>query len=187
LEILWTDRDTRDLKKLQPTLEAFPGVLVVTADDDLQYKPWFLSRLLEARNGQPGAAVGHRGWEIRLDQGQMLPYNMWTPAQSSTISKRMFLTSGSGILFDPDLWPLEILCDVELATALCPTASDVWFWIVCKVASLETRCLGVQSFEPVIALGRSPALMKTNVYHGGNDRQIEAAMRYFGLDSRILG
>jgi hypothetical protein len=185
LEIIWTKHNIRSYKKLLPTRMRYPDANIVTIDDDIFYEPWRLSQLMKAASDRPGAIIGHRGWEIVINNGQLTPYVKWPAAAQTTNTGRIFLTSGGGTLYPPNPLLLDLLLDIDLAQRLCPTGDDIWFWAVAFKAGIPMYCLGNNGLRNIRRLRGSPTLMKTNRFHVKNDEQLNAVINYFGLLERL--
>jgi hypothetical protein len=93
----------------------------------------------------------------------------------------VFLTGVGGILYPPDLLPVDLLTDADLATTLCPTADDVWFWAVARCAGVPCECLGLESFRPCPQQADTPELQTINLGQGQNDVQLSRVIDHFGL------
>lgn len=182
LELLWVARNTRSYKKLLPTRMAYPEATIVTVDDDLVYDPGMLEELIAAADRHPGAIVGHRGWAIcAAEPGRLEPYLDWPPADRSTPSARVFLTSGAGALYPPGILDDTPLLDVDLAQTLCPFGDDIWFWAMARLVGAPLVCLGNHALRPVRRLHESPSLMAVNWGAGQNDIQLQRVMQHFSL------
>ena len=179
LEIIWTPSNARSHNKLLPTRLAYPSATIVTVDDDARYEPWAVSRLVAAARRHPGTIVGHRGWEVDRDGSGFGPYVDWEEASDDTPADEVFLTGVGGILYPPDLLPIELLTDAELATSLCPTADDVWFWAVARVAGVPAHCTGLESYRPLRQQARTPELLTINRDQGQNDVQLARVVAHF--------
>lgn len=180
LEILWTPRNTRSFKKLLPTREKYPDATIVTVDDDIIYEPWRLRKLVEAAKTRPGTIIGHRGWVVTKTHNGLAPYITWPKAGPDTPTELVFLTSGGGVLYPPNVLPLDDLFNIDLALQLCPLADDVWFWAIARKAGVPSFCLGNHGIVPIMALTSSPKLETKNRLNGGNDVQLAAVIEYFG-------
>jgi hypothetical protein len=181
LEILWTPRNTRSFNKLLPTRLAYPDATIITVDDDALYEPWLVSRLIARAERRPGTVIGHRGWTIDCADDGPVPYIDWEEGSPETPAERVFLTGIGGILYPPDLLPVDLLTDADLATTLCPTADDVWFWAVARCANVPSECLGLESFRPCPQQADTPELQTINLGQGQNDVQLFRVIDHFGL------
>ena len=132
LTIDWCE-NLRPYKKLIPALEKYPDDIIVTADDDIFYRPDWLKILYDEHLNNPDCVIAHRAHRLRLDeQGNLLPYTSWhfeinsTPPTSRLSSYRNFVTSGAGALYKRKFFDGDIL-KRELFTKLSPLADDIWF------------------------------------------------------------
>jgi hypothetical protein len=180
LEILWTPRNGRSHDKLVPTRLAHPDATIITIDDDAAYKPWVVGRLTARARELPGAVLGHRGWTITCRDDALLPYRTWERASAATPASRVFLTGVGGTLYPPGSLPIDLLADTDLAQRLCPTADDVWFWALARVAGSPTHCLGLDSHRLRPEQARSPQLSTINRDQGQNDVQLARVIEHFG-------
>ncbi len=57
-EILWTDKNTKALKKLDPTMAKYPELPIITTDDDILLKPNAIDMMMQAHVGYPDAILG---------------------------------------------------------------------------------------------------------------------------------
>lgn len=171
--------ELRSYKKLVPTLEAHPGWAIATADDDLYYPPDWLSRLVAAARAQPGAIVGLRCHMARTNAGgRLLPYNEWEYETAATearqVGERLFPTGGAGVLYPPGTLSPRTL-DRDTFMRLCPSADDVWFFWMARLAGTEHR--RASGTLPLVTWPDSQevALFRRNVTEdSGNDQAIRA-------------
>ena len=185
LEILWIPRSARSYNKLLPVRSAYPSATIVTFDDDQAYEPWRLRLLLEAAKVRPGVIIGHRGWEVGTRIGALRAYETWKPAGPDTDSSRCFLPGVGGILYPPDVVPISLLCDLELALELTPYNDDIWFWAVAQVSGASFHCLGNGSAGGIPQLTGTPALSHRNWGDGLNNKQLQAVCQHFGLKAVV--
>lgn len=57
-EILWTKRDTRPLKKLDPTMEKYPNLPIITLDDDDLVYSNMINTVVDAHRRDPYSVLG---------------------------------------------------------------------------------------------------------------------------------
>lgn len=77
LTIDWCE-NLRSYKKLIPALEKYPDDIIVTADDDLFYRPDWLKALNDEHAKNPRCLVAHYTHRVRLDtQGNLYTYLKW--------------------------------------------------------------------------------------------------------------
>ena len=58
-EILWTKKNTRALKKLNPTMSRYPDIPIITTDDDIVVSPYTVDALVKLHKSQPSKILGH--------------------------------------------------------------------------------------------------------------------------------
>lgn len=160
LDIRWCD-DIRSYKKLVPTLRAFPGAAVITADDDLYYGVHWAEKLYQAYLADPEAVHCHRVTKFYKDGGRWRtsPGGYDVYPFPSYLNK---LTGCSGALYPPAPLPPE-MTDEALFMELAPTNDDIWFWLMAARAGL--RCNVVKGSEPALFYvegSQEQALTKVN-------------------------
>jgi hypothetical protein len=185
LEIVWVDRDGGSFDKLVPTRLAYPDAAIITVDDDAMYMPTLVARLTAHAERHPGTVVGTRGWEIEHGVRGPVRYNAWPRATRDTPSERLFLTGVGGILYPPDALPIPLLTDRDLATSLCPTNDDIWFWAVARAAGVPSECLGLSARRAILRQARTPRLEAVNRGEGQFDVQFARVLEYFGTDTNV--
>lgn len=57
-EVLWTDKNTRALKKLDPTMKKYPDLPIITIDDDDLVTTNAIDMMMQAHDGYPDAILG---------------------------------------------------------------------------------------------------------------------------------
>ncbi|MCU1528453.1 MAG: hypothetical protein JWP75_2216, partial [Frondihabitans sp.] len=166
-------------KKYLPYVEGetHHTIPLVTADDDLLYPRDWLETLVAAYRPEDRVVVAHRVHRIAVVRNDIAPYWTWGRATSSRPSARHFATGGSGLVLPPAV--LDHLRELGRGfEGRAPTADDVWLNFAIldsghRVRPLlhleesdygQTRGIGRHLVEP---------LMVQNVFHGGNDAQID--------------
>jgi hypothetical protein len=181
VEVMWTEPDVRSYKKLVPARQAYPELVIITADDDVLYAHDWLERLWSAHAAWPNTIIGTRGHAMPLDtSGEILPYLQWVQALPNRPSRAILLTGVGGILYPPGSLPANTF-DSSLFMAACPTADDIWF--KCASVTVGTLALlvdGSQSYIPRFGTQRT-ALWRMNVDDKMNDIQLDAAMSVYAL------
>lgn len=131
MEILWTYRNTRALKKLGPTMAAYPDLPVITTDDDIIVKEDFVESFMDAHRQHPGDAIYAHVWDFPADPKVKI--------------------SGWARLFPPNsLYPLDgKLFDRFFGGA----EDDVWNAIRVLLAGTGVRKLGKWPFVDQVPIG----------------------------------
>lgn len=57
-EILWTDKNTKALKKLDPAMAKYPDAPIITLDDDDFIARWAIDAMMQAHKEHPKAILG---------------------------------------------------------------------------------------------------------------------------------
>lgn len=186
LSIRTCPRDTRSFKKLIPSLEAYPGAFLVTADDDIFYRPDWLQELLAGYQGNDDILCLRAHYIRCQDNGKPRPYRTWErKTETNGPSDKLFFTSGAGVLFPPRSLP-ALACDEQLFTALTPHADDIWLNWMAQASNSNVRRVG--SNRQVIAWSeaRLSSLWEINkTAESGNDKQIEAVIERFGFPAQL--
>ena len=171
LEILWVEENTKAYKKLLPAVLSYPEDDILTIDDDVFYPRSLVADFVAARREFPGMVIGGRGWEILLENGELMPYRKWPRANVNSPKDRLLLTGVGGLLYPAGLLPVETLLDIEQALTHCPSNDDIWFWAVAQLAGVKSHCLGLPEPFQVAAQRSTPHLADINVLGGANDVQ----------------
>lgn len=129
-EIRNYDTDIRSYRKLIPALSDFPGAIIVTVDDDVEYHRNMLRDLLRLHSRIPDAVLAHRAKRILPSK----PYRSWKKYRwYDFVFKRIhksFLnlqTGVGGVLYPPDSLKKDMM-NPALFTKIAPTTDDIWFW-----------------------------------------------------------
>jgi len=141
LEIRATD-DLRSFKKIIPSLTAFPDAFIVTADDDVYYKPRWLADLVSASAGRRNLIVCHQARKINIDShGRLQPYGTWRYLTEPEESPAVFPVGRGGILYPPSALAREVL-NQDAFLELCPKADDIWLYWMGRSAGSVYRKIG---------------------------------------------
>jgi hypothetical protein len=180
LEIRAT-RDIGPFTKIVPALQAFPDVIVVTADDDQYYWRTWLEELTSAWSGSTREIVCHRANGIVLDSdGRPRPYGEWPmDAMPEGRSVAVLPTGVEGVMYPPGSLSPRVL-DADAFLKLCPRADDIWLYWMARLAGSEFRLTGHGRRPCMWRNSQQVALYRDNVLQNGNDTQIAAMIDAFG-------
>lgn len=136
-------RDLGSYKKLLPAVREEPDAWHVTADDDIYYPPDWLGTLANGFRGDSREILCCRAHYVTLHRdGSLRPYRGWHPkTEVRGPDPRLFFTSGAGVLFPPGSLDPRVT-DAELALALAPTADDLWWYWMARLAGSTVRRVG---------------------------------------------
>lgn len=173
--------DLKSYKKIIPTLVNYPKSFIVTADDDLYYHSRWLEELINEYSSSSPEVICHRAREVKqYNEKSLMPYKEWPELQGPTLSgDRIFPTSGGGALYPPGCFHPDVV-KTELFTELSPDADDLWLYWMHRMNGVNARKVG-KSRRLISWPGtQNESLKETNLYAGGNDRQIKNLMEYYG-------
>lgn len=184
-------RDVRSFKKLIPALRVFDGAHIVTIDDDVFYPHDMLETMLATHDAHPGAIIANTVLAMERDaSGVPTGYRRWPyvadmPPGGSAAD--LFAEGFGGVLYPAGSLPPETL-DEEAFTALCPTADDVWFNAMARLAHTPLRICQRAPYDFLAAVNQAvqaQALFHTNNgTDGANDRQLRAVWQRYNLQGR---
>ena len=187
LTIRWVDGDLRSHKKYFYVLQEYndKDVDVVSLDDDLYYPDRLLENLVCMAHRHPHSICATRVHKMTYDrEGQLKPYRQWihnyNPKQEMC-SDELFFTSGAGTLIPSGVMPADTF-NAEVFKRICFHADDVWLNMQAKKAGIDIYTNNKYNKDE-ISIGHSQdvKLVNENVLSGGNDKQIEAVVKYLKL------
>lgn len=182
LELRFVRENLKSYKKIIPALEAFPGAVIVTADDDMAYPAFWLEKLLAVHEKKPDAIWAAMARRFEPERA----YCDWPSVETSaepSVSGAIFAVGCGGVLYPPGSLD-ERTRDMRMAMRLAPTADDVWMW---AMASLRGTGIGVcreafpepQWTNPSRESGRNGDSRLFDINKTGNDKQIAAVLEAF--------
>lgn len=177
LEIRFVDGDFRSHKKYLYAFQEFPHDYVVLVDDDILYPSNFINQLMD---GMSATRVHcSYGSIMTFDKlGKLQPYVMWKHlVKDKSEDGCFFFGSGGGTVLVPSALYKDV-CDIELATYLCPTADDVWLNAMCRLAELKIVKVRGELIFPIY-IKNNQTLYSTNVNESYNDLQIMSIRNYY--------
>lgn len=149
LTIDWCE-NLRPYKKLIPALKKFPDDIIVTADDDIFYRPDWLKILYDEHIKNPDCFISHFCNGMRLDtSGRIYPRENWHPMFKPVIpSPPKFTNSfgtGGGVLLKRALLYADVLRH-DLFMNLSPIDDEAWFWSMAVLNGTKTKIpIGAQN------------------------------------------
>lgn len=167
----------RSYAKIIPALKEWPEAYICTADDDIYYHPDWLEKLVSA--SEPDVITCRRAHGIRYDGDKRLPYTSWDWCVETASDGNLFPTGCGGVLYPPGSLAPEVLD--PLFKELCPTADDVWLYVMGRRAGTRHRQVGGPFHNTIWPGSQEQTLVSVNV-DNGNDRQLAAVLSRFGLD-----
>ena len=138
--LLWTKKNTKALKKLDPTMAAYPELPVITTDDDIIVKDDFVESFMNAHTSHPKDIVYAKIYSFPGDP--------------------LIKIGCMARLFPPN--SLHTLPQTLFDTILMSAEDDLWNGLRAKLAGTHIRCLGCWPFVGQIPIGNTAFW---NIYH----------------------
>lgn len=145
----------------------------VTADDDIIYPKWWLSRLMKAASETPDQVVCHRAHRIQLRSNGIDAYENWSAVLTTGADPTVFATGVSGVYYPPGMASAIRKAGAAFLET-CRSADDVWLHNVALRAGIPVRQIAnVPRHFWITNDSQSVALMDSNLA-GGNDAAVAA-------------
>lgn len=188
LTIRWCEEDLRSHKKYYYAMQEFPNDYIVLFDDDFYYPDYVFENIIKMQMEHPDSICATRVHKMTYTKGDLNPYRKWihnyTPQMKE--SKNLFFTSGAGTLFPPHIMPKETF-DKTVFKEICFFADDVWLNILAVKNDITVVSNGFFNKDAITASKtQEQKLVSTNVFMGGNDKQIKDVCEYFQIDLSSL-
>lgn len=187
LTIKWCE-NMKSYTKLIPAIQQFPNDILVTADDDVYYNPYWLEKLFNSYMNDKDSIHCHRVHRIKLDESlKPVSYLEWERCSNQKNKSFLnFLTGLGGVLYPPhSLHPFVV--KQELFQKMAPSADDIWFWSMAVLNRTKIKFVENGFNNPVTIKGTQDAgLWRTTNREGANDQQLKNVMDYFFEIKHIL-
>lgn len=188
VEIVWRDEDIRSHKKYFYVMQENPESIVITIDDDLEYKNDMISTLYYSYLCYPEYVSAMRVHIVALNEKEkkIFKYYLWPKEfrdKALAVSEQFFATSGAGTLFPPHSLDKRAF-NKDKILELCPLADDVWLYFMLALNNTPCVCASTSFYLRAIeGCEESQSLFEKNVAEGQNDVQIDAVVNW--LDKEI--
>lgn len=188
VEIAWRDEDIRSHKKYFYVMQENPESIVITIDDDLEYKNDMISTLYYSYLCYPKYVSAMRVHIVALNEKEkkIFKYYLWPKEfrdKALVVSEQFFATSGAGTLFPPHSLDKRAF-NKDKILELCPLADDVWLYFMFALNNTPCVCASTSFYLRAIeGCEESQSLFEKNVAEGQNDVQIDAVVNW--LDKEI--
>ena len=182
--------DIRSFKKLIPALQMYPNNPIITLDDDFYYNPSIIEWLVkEYEASDKRTVIGSWANIPQKRNGKYLPYHEWMDCKYGNEQSEYALFAGNGTIYPPRIFDEEI-CNKDVFMNLCPTADDIWFWVMEKRLGINTKLIKGAGFGLHRSVNRieeydltqKGTLFYQNVTQGKNDAQLRAVVEYYKLE-----
>lgn len=175
-------QDVRSYKKLVFALEDFPGAYIATADDDVFYKPDWLTLLVAGQRQGERVITCHRGHRLKqTPQGDLARYAQWgwdvDDDRAGCPSVDLMPTGVGGVLYPPGSLHPDATSRA-LYERYTPSADDLWFFWCARRAGATYRKVGPRFEQLGWWSAQDNRLFDANIVL--NDAQITQLARRFG-------
>ncbi len=149
LEFGWCD-NFRSHTKLVPALMAYPDADIVTADDDIYYRPNWLSILYAEHLKHPEDICAHRITKFYVDEAGnfgAVGGGYDTYPCPSYLHK---VTGVGGVIYPPHVFYKDVT-DANIFMKICTTNDDIWFWLMAVLNHVKVRVTEKNYFHLALA------------------------------------
>lgn len=181
LEIAWC-RDIRSYKKLIPALKAFPGDIIVTADDDIWYPPQWMENFYNSYLNNPECIFSDKVLEVKVSDGEIEEYNNWgvnifSPQPPSFL---WHIVGCGGVLYPPHSLHPDVIKE-EVFMKIAPKVDDIWFWAMAILNNTKIRIVNnnIYNFEGVFIVNNR-SLWDANIL-GHNDESLNKICKIYPI------
>ncbi len=174
-------KDIGSYTKLIPTLQQYPGSLIITVDDDIFYPKTLVEDLYTEYSNNPDCIVAHRVHRVRICDKKIAPYSDWDFAVKTVPSNPSylnFLTGVGGVMYDSTLLYKDVLRE-DIFMRYCPKADDIWFYVMAVLQGTKIKMVPKGAYKllyvnPDKEISGENTLLSHNVREGGNDVQFNS-------------
>lgn len=184
LDIRFVEEDLRSHKKYIYAFEAFPNAQIITVDDDLYYDHRLIENLILLKKKYPNAVVTNRAHQLNFNKkNEIQKYRNW--AHNTTIEVPSYFTvqtGGFGTLYLKDDLD-KTYNNMELIKNNIPDADDLWLKVQTLLKYKKVVTNARYNKDPLtVKSSQIEKLVYKNVLRGGNDEQLKAVLKHFGLE-----
>lgn len=182
--------DIRSYKKLIPALKDFPENPIITLDDDFYYnKDYHEWMRIAYEKSDKKTVLGQWGCIPEKKDGKYIPYNEWKDIKYMKEGDEVSFFGCCCCCYPPKIFDDEIL-NQEIFMKLCPTADDIWFWIMEKRQGIKTKLIEPHGYGFNTSVNRieeydlkqTGTLMYQNVTGGKNNQQLKDLLKYYNIE-----
>lgn len=176
--------DLRSHKKYFFAMQEYPEDIIITVDDDVIYGKDTIKELMMSYHKFPHSISALNVRKITFNEkGELRPYNEWYDMYERTGTESFsYMAIGvGGVLYPPHCLHQELFNTKNLCE-MCFFADDFWLKTMELLAGTRVAIAGNSiswvKRRNISGLGQTQ-LQKTNVNHGGNDKQIKDVLAYY--------
>lgn len=182
-EIRYQQDLTCSHRKLIYSLKEFPDSILITCDDDLIYRPEWLTSLYNDHLQYPSSIIANECRKLTYDNNnELLPYKQWKYIKTKGIVDKKLLPIGYGGVLYPAHSLHQDTTDQTLFLKLTPKADDLWFKMMSYLQGTEVRRPSAPCEKPIPIVGsQAISLKKSNVRKDGNILQWQALCKHYSV------
>lgn len=141
-EIRYDRGDIRSYKKLIPVMDPsqFPGMGVITADDDMVYRRDFTRILSNRHHATPGCICGNYFNPMMLRPDGL--HHSKGDSTRAVVSVYAKMGTGAGMYFQPGILDFPDFTNRSMFMSAMPTHDELWVWLVGFANSVPFSCTG---------------------------------------------
>ena len=142
-EIRYDRGDIRSYKKLIPVMDPsqFPGMDVITADDDLVYRRDFTKVLSDFHSSSPFTVFGNY-LNLMHVVGGRLRHARGTYSCRRHVSRYAKMGTGAGMYIPFGMFSGTGVADRDMFMSAMPTHDELWLWLMGFVSGMVFQCTG---------------------------------------------
>lgn len=181
-EIRWVDDDLKPHKKYYYSMQEYPDLPIIIADDDVIYENTLVEKLMNSYHKFPHCISAMRAnlMMFRRD-GRLRKYDGWLMGYRmllDTPSYQLMPTGVGGVLYPPHSIPKEAF-NISAIKTTCLYTDDLWLKMYAVMNQYPTVVPRDYSKYHEIEGTRETALWRINVHKNNNDVSIQNIISYF--------
>jgi len=152
----------------------FCNTLIVTADDDTAYPPFWLKRLYDSYLTHR-CVIAYRGRSMNFEGNRLISYKRWSKNIDANLSLLNVPTGKDGVLYSALSLNPDVL-DIVTAQQLAPKADDLWLKTHTLLAASPSYIINStldQEFPSLTGKEPEVSLYRSFNERGGNDEALE--------------
>lgn len=175
VEILWAKENLKPHNKYFYSMQKYPDVTIITADDDILYPRNTIKKLIRSYESHPKAVSALCTNKIFFKDGKLLPYSQSASCYDKYTNEPRFDLSAegfAGVLYPPHILPTETFNKKQIKKC-SPLADDLWLKAMELLKKIPVVCAAKYQDPPMIHDVQRFGLFNQNSVQGQNDTQLE--------------
>lgn len=191
-EIHWNKENLKSHKKWFYAMQEYPNDVIITIDDDINYKDTMIEELLTCYKKYPKFVIARRThWVTCQVNGEIAPYNKWYFECNKFIGlpRTDLLAVGcQGVLYPPHIFNKEVF-NKKVFMDNAPYADDLWLKVMELYSGIETVLSHQACNDPGLEEYKETGLYIDKNANGGNDIQLKRLLdiynEYYGREDLL--